>query len=121
MGVEFSEVGGICEYVGLIPSPIPKTSHDRVNINCRFWYGIHLADVPLVFEKDGFRFAFYSNDHKPIHVHVRKAGAEAIFDVEESVELRESQGFKIKDLNRAQQLAEENRDLIIEKWYEHLG
>ena len=38
-------------------------------------------DMPLVFEKDGFRFAFYSNDHRPIHVHVRKAGAEAIFDV----------------------------------------
>ena len=48
--------------------------------------------MPLVFEKEGFRFAFYSNDHKPIHV-VRKAGAEAIFDVEEGVELRESQGL----------------------------
>jgi hypothetical protein len=69
--------------------------------------------MPLVFEKDGFRFAFYSNDHKPIHVYVRKAGAEAIFDVDDEVELRESQGFKINDLNKAQRLAEENRDLII--------
>lgn len=77
--------------------------------------------MPLVFEKDGFRFTFYSNDHRPIHVHVRKSGGEAIFDVEDGVELRESQGFKIKDLNKAQQLAEENRDLIIEKWNEHLG
>jgi len=77
--------------------------------------------MPLVFEKDGFRFAFYSNDHRPIHVHVRKSGGEAIFDVEDGVELRESQGFKIKDLNKAQQLAEENRDLIIEKWNEYLG
>lgn len=77
--------------------------------------------MPLVFEKDGFRFAFYSNDNRPIHVHVRKSGGEAIFDVEDGVELRESQGFKIKDLNKAQQLAEENRNLIIEKWNEHLG
>jgi len=77
--------------------------------------------MPLVFEKDGFRFTFYSNDHRPIHVHVRKSGGEAIFDVEDGVELRESQGFKIKDLNKAQQLAEENRNLIIEKWNEHLG
>ena len=45
----------------------------------------------------------------------------AIFDVEDGVELRESQGFKIKELNKAQQLAEENRGLIIEKWNEHLG
>jgi len=77
--------------------------------------------MPLVFEKDGFRFTFYSNDHRPIHVHVRKSGGEAIFDVEDGVELRESQGLKIKDLNKAQQLAEENRGLIIEKWNEHLG
>ena len=77
--------------------------------------------MPLIFEKDGFRFAFYSNDHRPMHVHVRKAGAEAIFDVEEGVALRESHGFRIKDLNKAQELAEENRNLIIEKWNEHLG
>ena len=77
--------------------------------------------MPFFFEKDGFRFAFYSNDHRPIHVHVRKAGAEAIFDVEGEVELRESQGFKVKDLNKAQQLAEENKHLIIQKWNEHIG
>jgi len=35
--------------------------------------------VPKVFEKDGFRFGFYSTDHEPVHV--VKAGAEAIFDV----------------------------------------
>ena len=47
--------------------------------------------------------------------------AEAIFDVEREVELRESQGLKIKDLNKAQHLAEENRSLIIQKWNEHIG
>ena len=77
--------------------------------------------MPLVFEKEGFRFAFYSNDHRPIHVHVRKAGAEAIFDVEDEVELRESHGFKMKDLAKAQQLAEDNRSLIIQKWNEHIA
>lgn len=75
----------------------------------------------MVFEKDGFRFAFYSNDHRSIHVHVRKAGAEAIFDVEVEVEFRESQGFKIKVLNKAQQLAEKNKNLTIQKWNEHIG
>jgi len=75
----------------------------------------------LVFEKERFRFAFYSNDHRPIHVHVRKAGAEAIFDVEDEVELRESHGFKMKDLTKAQQLAEDNRSLIIQKWNEHIA
>jgi acyl dehydratase len=50
--------------------------------------------MPFVFEKEGFRFAFYSNDHRPIHVHVRKAGAEAIFDVEDEVELANPKGSK---------------------------
>jgi hypothetical protein len=77
--------------------------------------------VPLIFEKDGFRFAFYSNDHLPIHVHVRKSGSEAIFNMEEGVELRESHGFKISDLSRAQELAEENREIILKKWHEYLG
>lgn len=40
---------------------------------------------PTVFSKDGFRFFFYSNDHSPIHVHVRKGDGEAVFEVEEVV------------------------------------
>lgn len=77
--------------------------------------------MPLVFEKDGFKFAFYSNDHRPIHVHVRKGGGEAIFDVEDKVELRESIGMKVQELARAEELAEENRMIIIKAWHEHLG
>jgi hypothetical protein len=77
--------------------------------------------MPLVFEKDGFKFAFYSNYHRPIHVHVRKGDGEAIFDVEDSVQLRESAGMKIRELARAQELAEENINLIIQKWHEHLA
>lgn len=39
--------------------------------------------MPQIFEKDGFRFAFYSNEHRPIHVHARKGEGEAIFNVED--------------------------------------
>lgn len=76
--------------------------------------------MPTVFEKDGYRFFFYSNDHRPIHVHVRYGNGEAIFNVEDEIALRESQGLKIKELSKAQQLAEKNKQLIIEKWHEHL-
>ena len=44
--------------------------------------------MPRIFEKDGYVFFFYSNDHRPIHVHVRYGGGEAIFNVEDNVELR---------------------------------
>ena len=77
--------------------------------------------MPKVFEKDGYSFFFYSNEHRPIHVHVRYGGGEAVFDVEESVELRESQNMKVRELSKAQKLAEEHRQLIVEKWHEHLG
>lgn len=77
--------------------------------------------MPKVFEKDGYTFFFYSNEHRPIHVHVRRGGGEAVFHVEESVELRESQNMKVSELAKAQRLAEENRQLILEKWHEHIG
>ena len=76
--------------------------------------------MPHLFEKDGYRFFFYSNEHRPIHVHVRRGGGEAVFDIEERIELRESQGLKVKELARAEELAHEHRELIIQKWYEHL-
>ena len=77
--------------------------------------------MPVIFEEDGFRFFFYSNDHIPIHVHVRKGDGEAIFIVENEVVLRESQGLKVKELSKAQELAEHHKEIIIQKWHEHLG
>lgn len=77
--------------------------------------------MPKVFEKDGYKFFFYSNEHLPIHVHVRYGDGEAVFDVENEVELRESQRMKISELRKAQQLARQNKDLILEKWHEHIG
>ena len=76
--------------------------------------------MPKIFEQDGYRFFFYSNEHRPIHVHVRYGGGEAVFDVEEGVELRESLGLKMRELARAQELADSHRQLIIDKWHEHL-
>jgi len=77
--------------------------------------------MPKVFEKDGFSFFFYSNEHRPIHVHVRHGDGEAVFDVEDSIDLRESQNMKMSELSRAHKLAVEHRELILEKWHEHIG
>ncbi len=76
--------------------------------------------MPTIFIKDGFRFFIYSNEHRPIHVHVRKGGGEAVFEIEPSVELRESHGLKLADLSKAQKLAEQRRGIIIQHWHEHL-
>ncbi|MDI6782288.1 MAG: DUF4160 domain-containing protein [bacterium] len=77
--------------------------------------------MPTIFEKDGYKFFFYSNEHLPIHVHIRHGGGEAVFDVEDTIELRESQHMKMNELKKAQKLAQENRNLILEKWHERIG
>ena len=75
--------------------------------------------MPRIFEKDGYIFFFYSNDHEPIHVHVRKGNGEAVFIVEDDIVLRESEGLKIVELAKAEFLAKANRELIIRTWHEH--
>ena len=77
--------------------------------------------MPRVFERDGYKFFFYSNEHRPIHVRVQYGGGEAVFDVEDRIELRESQGMKVGELARAQELAEAHRELIIRRWNEHVN
>lgn len=76
--------------------------------------------MPKVFEKDGYRFFFYSNEHRPIHVHVRYGAGEAVFNVDPGIELRESIGLKIRELSKAEELARKPQALIIQKWHEHL-
>jgi hypothetical protein len=34
--------------------------------------------MPKIWEQDGFHFYVYYNDHDPSHVHVKKAGGEAV-------------------------------------------
>ncbi len=77
--------------------------------------------MPTVFTKDGFRFFFYSNDHTPIHVHVKHGNGEAVFVVDGEVVLRESVGMKTRELARAEDLAIEHQQLIIQKWHEYFN
>ncbi len=76
--------------------------------------------MPTLFIIFGLRFYFYSNEHLPIHVHVRNADGEARFEVE-NVKLIANHGLKKKDISLAEALIEENKSIIIQKWYEHHG
>lgn len=78
--------------------------------------------MPTLFNIDGFRFFFYSNDHAPIHVHVQRGGGEASCEVRDGVvELRESVGLKVSELRRAEEIALEHQAEIERKWHEHFG
>lgn len=71
--------------------------------------------MPELFRFFGLRFAFFSNDHPPIHVHVRSSDGTAKFEVN-PVLLIENKGLKPKDLKLAEALILENEELIINRW-----
>ena len=55
--------------------------------------------MPSALNKDGYNFFFYSNEHDPIHVHVRNGSGNAKFDVADEVQLLESKGMKVQSSN----------------------
>ena len=76
--------------------------------------------MPTLFIIFGLRFFFYSNEHLPIHIHVKNADGEAKFEVE-YVKLVSNKGLKNKDIALAISIIEENREIIIAKWKEYHG
>ena len=76
--------------------------------------------MPTLFIIFGLRFFFYSNEHLPIHVHVKNADGEAKFEVE-NVILISNKGLKKKDIALASAIIEENKEIIINKWNEYHG
>lgn len=76
--------------------------------------------MPTLFIFFGMRFFFYSNEHLPIHIHVRNGDGEAKFEVE-NIRLITNRGIKNKDIKMAEAIIEENREIIIAKWKEYHG
>ena len=76
--------------------------------------------MPEIFRFLGMRFFYFSNDHLPIHVHVKNSDGTAKFEIN-PVKLVEFKGMKNKDLKIAEGLIEENQDLIAKHWKEYFG
>jgi len=64
----------------------------------------------------GMRFYYWSRDHEPIHIHVKKGNAEARFVVEPEVELKLNMGFKPHELAIAEEVIRDNQKYMIEHW-----
>ena len=71
--------------------------------------------MPELLRLFGLRFFFYSNDHEPIHIHVRSADGEARFTID-PVACIENHGLKNKDLYLAEAIIEENKHNFIIRW-----
>ena len=76
--------------------------------------------MPEIFRFAGIRFFFFSNEHLPIHIHVKSSDGTAKFTVD-PVQLIESKGMKNKELNIAEEMIRENKDLIVLRWKEYFG
>lgn len=74
--------------------------------------------MPTAHRLGPYRFFFVSLDYpEPPHVHVRREKMVAKFWLN-PVALEKTGGFSRTELNRIARLVEENRDLLMEKWYE---
>ena len=74
--------------------------------------------MPEIFRFLGMRFFYFSNDHLPIHVHVKNSDGTAKFEVK-PVHLVENKGMKSKDLKIAEEVITENEDLIVKHWKDY--
>ena len=67
--------------------------------------------MPELFRISGMRFFFFSNEHLPIHIHVKNADGSAKFEIK-LVKLIENKGIKSKDIQLAESVIKENEGLI---------
>ncbi len=72
--------------------------------------------MPTVLTLFGMRFYYWSREHEPVHIHVKKGDAEARFIIEPEIELVANIGFKPHELAIAEEVITENRDYMIEHW-----
>ncbi len=75
--------------------------------------------MPELFRFFGMRFFFFSNEHLPIHVHVKNADGSAKFEVN-PLKLIEN-GMESKDIHFAESIIEENTEVIMKRWKEYFG
>lgn len=75
--------------------------------------------MPTLFTIFGLRFYFYSEEHLPVHVHVRNSDGRAKIRVQPEVTLIENRGIKPNDVRKALSLVTLYKEQIIECWYEY--
>jgi len=72
--------------------------------------------MPTVLTLLGMRFYYWSSEHEPIHIHVKRGDAEARFRIEPDIELTANFGFKPHELALAEEVIKDNRVYMVEHW-----
>lgn len=77
--------------------------------------------MPTVLRESGFSVKIYTEDHAPMHVHVRHQNREAVIllgDEIADVSIRENRGLNAVQLRRAVNIVKEHRQFLIGEWRE---
>lgn len=87
---------------------------------CRVENSLEEKTVPTI-PIGGFKFRFYSSDRdEPPHMHVLRGGNVAKIWLR-TLEVEYNYGYNERDLNRIIRLARENRERLLEAWYEYFS
>lgn len=73
--------------------------------------------MPTLLKINGFRFFFYSNEHKPMHIHILKNENFAKVNLE-NLEV-EFSNFKNSDLDFVLKTIKEHKSEFIRAWQEY--
>jgi hypothetical protein len=78
--------------------------------------------LPTVLRREGFRFAFFSDEgrpREPPHIHVSGGENEAKIWLEPDIAVAENYGFNARELNRLVRIVREERQRLLKAWHEH--
>ena len=74
--------------------------------------------MPTILREQGFRFHFFSQEHLPIHIHVKKGGARARIVLEPIIEVDKNYGLTPSQMRTVIQLIEQHYEYLIQQWHE---
>ena len=74
--------------------------------------------MPTVLYLFGLRFFFYSDEHLPIHIHVKNGDGKAKINVN-TLEVMENNGIKPGDLKKAIDIVRQYQEDIVKVWGEY--
>lgn len=75
--------------------------------------------MPTLLDIFGLKFFFFSEEHPPIHIHIRNADGEAKFEIETKIKLVYNKGLKPKDIKKAKGVITLYQKEFISKWKEY--
>ncbi len=76
---------------------------------------------PAIYREHGFKFFFFSNEEKRIHVHIVGHEGEAKFWLEPEIVLAKSYSLSVRELGKLEKSVEAHQDEIRAAWFKHFG